>query len=94
LKAAFVSAEAAGGALVRLFFPAEVDGPGLVGRFPVDLDDVAEPVALTLLAFCRFLTVFRFFFSGVPCHLPGWVDPSASGRVGLVFTGPLSWRCG
>jgi hypothetical protein len=75
---------------VRLFFPAELDDPGLVELFPVEVDDVAEPVAVTLFTFCRFLMDFRFLLSSaVPCDLPGLVDLATSGRVGLVFTGPL-----
>ena len=60
LIGAFVPAEADGGGLVGLFFSAEMDGRGLVGLFPAEREDVTDPVAAALLAFCCFATDFRF----------------------------------
>ena len=57
---AFVPAEADGGGLEGLFFFAEMDGRGLVGLFPAEREDVTDPVAAALLAFCCFATDFRF----------------------------------
>ena len=60
LIGAFVPAEADGGGLEGLFFFAEMDGRGLVGLFPAEREDVTDPVAAALLAFCCFATDFRF----------------------------------
>ena len=60
LIGAFVPAEADGGGLEGLFFFAEMDGRGLVGLFPAEREDVADPVAAALFAFCWFATDFRF----------------------------------
>jgi hypothetical protein len=54
----FVPAEADVGGLVGLFFSAEMDDRGLVGLFPAEREEVTDPVAAALLAFC-FATDFR-----------------------------------
>ena len=82
LIGAFVPAEADGGGLEGLFFFAEMDGRGLVGLFPAELEDVTDPVAAALLAFCCFATDFRFLGLNFLSQLLLFRSPLARVRLG------------